>query len=177
MKVETDRFCPPGHVYWFGDTLIVPTVDPLTWQVGGEIVVHGRRQERQMTYEWEEEVPQPKPPTRRCSLLVFSGEDRLNAANYRPATLADIARALGVEEAELSGFLRRRIEGCAQIGSTIHIERLSGPLAEREHRARIQDQTSRMTDQMLLGGQAGARCVCKPAGSGNCAACQQGMLR
>lgn len=40
-------------------------------------------------YEWEEEVPQPK----------------LDLSSYRPATQADIARALGVSEGALNELI------------------------------------------------------------------------
>lgn len=56
-------------------------------------------------YEWEEEVPQPKPPTRRCELLVRFGKDQLDLSSYRPATQADIARALGVSEGALNELI------------------------------------------------------------------------
>ncbi len=35
-----DPWCPLGHVYECGDTLIVPTGDPATWPVDGVICVH-----------------------------------------------------------------------------------------------------------------------------------------
>lgn len=66
-----------------------------------------------MTYEWEEEIPQPKPPTRRARLDVVTVEP--DVAHGRPdewltkrreATLADIARALGVTDNQLAAFLK-----------------------------------------------------------------------
>lgn len=61
-----------------------------------------------MAYEWDEEIPQPKPPTRRCELFVRYGaqqtEDQI-LYDSREATQTDIARALGVTEAQLKAFL------------------------------------------------------------------------
>lgn len=65
-----------------------------------------------MPYEWDEEVPQPKPPTRHCRLLVESYEPKpgIHAGpSTRDATQADIARALGVTEASLADFLAGRL--------------------------------------------------------------------
>lgn len=64
-----------------------------------------------MTYEWDEEIPQPKPPTNRVALKVqtlnWSKQAPLEAS-LRDATQADIARALVVTEAELSHWLKNR---------------------------------------------------------------------
>lgn len=74
-----------------------------------------------MSYEWEEELPQPKPPTVRLKLFV--GEAGPNgglmvhagsAAIQRAATQADIARALGVTEGQLAEFLDIAKHGSAK---------------------------------------------------------------
>ncbi len=72
-----------------------------------------------MTYEWDEEIPQPKPPTNRVRLAFQTwcvekfdpnsrGEQEPEWGMSRDATLADIARALGVSEAALEGFVKHK---------------------------------------------------------------------
>lgn len=67
-----------------------------------------------MTYEWEEEIPQPKPPTNRVRLAVEtlgqweSGRAASHWGGAREAALADIARAIGVELAALEGFVKHK---------------------------------------------------------------------
>jgi hypothetical protein len=57
--------------------------------------------------EWEEPIPQPEPPKVKRVLLVLSsfpdGKDE-----YSDATLADVAKALGVPLDELCGWLASR---------------------------------------------------------------------
>jgi len=112
-----------------------------------------------MSYEWEEEVPHAKPPTRKARLEVTTIEpdvvhgrpDEL-LHKRRDATLSDIARALGVTETQLEMFLSNPSMRWAQ------------------GRGRVERAKKLERATMVL-----ARCICKPAGSGNCAACRQGM--
>ncbi len=56
-----------------------------------------------MTYEWEEEIPQPKPQMRKARLVVELDRDVI-----RDATISDIAFALGVTLSDLTNWLAER---------------------------------------------------------------------
>ncbi len=60
-----------------------------------------------MSYEWEEEVPQPKPPTVRVRLMICGAGPNGGVMDHpkREATRVDIARALGVTEGQLANFV------------------------------------------------------------------------
>ncbi len=75
-----------------------------------------------MSYEWDEEIPQPKPPTNKVRLAVQTwcvekydpesgrNEPENDWGKARAATHADIARALGVTEVQLACFIDATVE-------------------------------------------------------------------
>ena len=66
-----------------------------------------------MTYEWDEEIPQPKPPARHVGLVIKWYED--DGPQIRDATQSDIAKALGVTEAQLAAFLKNPTMACSMM--------------------------------------------------------------
>ncbi len=108
-----------------------------------------------MSFRWEEEVPQPKPPTNRVRLAVqtwcvekwdpnFRGEQEPDWGMSRDADMHDIARALGMTPEELGGLLARR-----DAEKLFEKESASVEVSPTEADGFVRDRTPRVTGETI----------------------------